>query len=273
MAAVTGGAIGPLGNPGGTAPVGDCALVANTKVLAGRSMTGSGATNTVGTNPTLISLANGDLAGGSVQVGQIIRVVAGSGVSTMRKIIATSGYGTDVVAVSGTYGSGAGLPGVNSQYDILQGMLFERLPNSVLAITRLFSTAAADTPGGSSRTFYEKVFVVNNNTATTLTGTGAAVAVQITSETPVLPGGVLLDMGPDTVFNGTTQISTRQVAPGGISFTTQPANVFAPGSGNLVFGNAPNSANSLALWLRLTVPAGSSPYKGAATLQTLGNTT
>lgn len=277
-AAITGGAIGPITNPGGTAPLGDCAVYAHTPVIAGHTL--QAAANPVGTTPTLLTLQAGD--GTGVSIGQIVRVISGTaqGANTMRKIIATSGYGTDVVAVSGSYGGGTGTPNSASVYSVLQGMLFERGPNSVLAITRLFATAAADVPGGSTRTFYEKVFVVNNNTATSLTpqSGSAGVAIQITGESPALSGGVLLDMGPDSTFNGTTVAGNRQATPtlasgSNVVFTTQPQNVFAPGAGNLVAGAAPNSANSLALWLRLTVPAGASPYKGAATIQTLGNTT
>lgn len=268
---ITGGAIAGIANPGGTTAVGDCAIVANTKVLAGRTLQ-LGA-NPTGATPTLLTLQAGD--GTGVSIGHIIRGLTGSGVGQMRKIIAVTGYGTDVVAVSGSYGTGTGLPTLNSTYDVLQGLLFEKGPNPVTAITRLFATAAADTPGGSQRIFYEKVFVTNNNTVTALTPQSGStgVAVQITGNSPALSAGVTLDLGPETSFNGTATVANRQTAAPGVSFTVQPANVFAPSPGNLAPGNAPNAAGALGLWLRLTVPAGASPYKGAATVQTLGNTT
>src|SRR6267378_8544127 len=95
----------------------------------------------------------------------------------LRQIIATAGYGTDVVAVSRDWGT---VPDNTTSYKIFQGMLFEISPNPVTAVIRMFSTSAADAPTGSQRTYYEKVFVVNNNTGTALTGA----QIEVADETP-----------------------------------------------------------------------------------------
>jgi hypothetical protein len=179
-----------------------------------------------------------------------------------------SGYGTDTVAVSRNWGT---IPDNTTTYKILQGMLFEISPNPVTAIIRAFSTAAADVPSGAVRTFYEKVFGVNNNTTIALTGA----QIQIPSETPTLPTGAALDLALCTALNDTGTVANRQTAPAtGIgSFFVQPALVSVPGAGNLPPGAAPNAAGAQGVWLRLALQPGTAAYKGSADLRAQGSTT
>jgi hypothetical protein len=211
-------------------------------------------------------MQSGDGAG--VTAGQIIWTKNGAGSNQLRQIIATSGYGTDVVAVSRDWST---VPDNTTTYKILQGMLFEASPNAVTAVVRLFSTSSADAPTGSQRIYYEKVFVVNNNTSTTLTG----VQIEVASETPGLPSGALLDLALTTALNDTGTVINRQTVPsaGVGSFAAQPAFVALPGAGNLPSGSAPNTAGAQGVWLRLTLPAGTAAYKGSADLRTQGTTT
>jgi len=261
-------ATGPVADPGGTPAVGDVALFAHTKVITGHTAQ-TGAANASGVTPALFKLQAGDGAG--VAAGQIIRILNNtpSGVQfQLRQIIATTGYGTDFVAVNRDWST---VPSNATTYDVLQGMLFEISPNAVTSVIRLFSTAAADTPVGSQRIFYEKIFVVNNNTVTALTGA----QIEIASETPSLPSGALLDFALTTALNNSGTVANRQTAPvSGIgSFVTQPAFVSVPAPGNLPPGVAPNAAGAQGMWLRLTLPAGTAPYKGSADLRTQGTTT
>ncbi len=268
-AVITGGAIAGLSNPGGVAAVGDVAVYAHSPVIAAHTAQ-TGSANTSGTTPPLFKLQSGD--GANVSAGQLIRITSGTGANTIRMIIATSGYGTDVVAVNRDWTVPSGsVPDNTSVYSILEGMLFEISPNAVTAITRCFWTSAADIPGGSSRTFLEKVFVVNNNTVTALTGT----QIEIASETPSLPSGALLDLALCTSLNDSNTTTNRQTTPisGAGPFVTQPAFVSVPGPGNLPSGSAPNSAGAQGVWLRLTLPAGTAAYKGSADLRTMGTTT
>jgi hypothetical protein len=273
-ACITGGAIGALTNPGGTGAVGDIVLGANANVLpAGANMNDAtvrtaqvGSANTTGTTPPLFKLQAGD--GSSVSPGHIIWTRGGTGPQQLRMIIATSGYGTDVVAVSRDW---TVVPDATTTYKVLSGMLFEILPNPVKAITRLFATAASDIPGGSTRIYYEKVFVVNNNTATALT----SAQIQDAANTPTLPGSALLDLALTNALNDTGTVANRQTVPGsGITaFSTQPAFVNVPAPGNLPSGSAPNAAGAEGVWLRLTLPAGTTAYDGSADLRTQGSTT
>ena len=263
---------GPVANPGGTAAVGDVALAAHSCVLPASSVTTdatvhtcqTGSANSSGVTPALLKLQSGDGAG--VAVGELVWTKGGTGPNQIRQIIAVSGYGTDVVAVSRNWGT---VPDNTTTYKILQGMMFEISPNAVTAVIRCFSTSAADVPSGSTRTYYEKVFVVNNNTATALTGA----QIEVASENPSLPTGAALDLGLAGSLDDTASVANRQTAPAGVSFTTQPALVSVPGSGNLPPGSAPNTAGAQGVWLRLTLQPGTAAYKGSADLRAQGTTT
>ncbi|MBV8133692.1 MAG: hypothetical protein JO282_14445 [Alphaproteobacteria bacterium] len=265
---------GPLANPGGTPAVGDVALAAHSCVLPIGAVTTdaavrtaqAGSANHSGTTPALFKLQSGD--GAAASTGQLIWTKSGTGANQLRQIIATAGYGTDLVAVSRDWGT---VPDNTTTYKILQGMLFEISPNPVTTVIRMFSTSAADMPAGSQRTYYEKIFVVSNNTATALTGA----QIEVASETLTLPSGALLDLALTTVLNDTGTVVNRQTAPssGVGGFITQPAFVSVPSPGNLPSGAAPNAAGAQGVWLRLTLPAGTTAYKGSADLRTQGMTT
>jgi hypothetical protein len=265
---------GPVANPGGSSAIGDVALAAHSCVLPSGAVTTdvtvrtaqTGSSNHSGTTPALFKLQSGD--GATVSAGQIIWTKTGTGANQLRQIIATTGYGTDVVAVSRDWSA---VPDNTTTYKVVQGMLFEIAPNPVTAVIRMFSTSAAEAPAGSQRTYYEKVFVVNNNTATSLTGA----QLEAASETPALPVGALLDLSLTTALNDTGTVANRQTAPSsGIgAFATQPAFLSVPSPGNLPPGTAPNTAGAQGVWLRLTLPAGTAAYKGSADLRTQGATT
>jgi hypothetical protein len=265
---------GPLADPGGTPALGDVALAAHSCVLPAGAVTTdttvrtaqAGSANHSGTTPALFKLQSGD--GAVVSAGQIIWTKSGTGANQLRQIIATVGYGTDIVAVSLDWGT---VPDDTTTYKILQGMLFEILPNPVTAVIRIFSTSAADVPAGLQRTYYEKVFVVNNNTATALTGA----QIEVANETPAPPSGALLDLALTTGLNDTGTVANRQTAPssGVGAFTTQPAFLSVPSPGSLPSGPAPNAVGAQGVWLRLTLPAGATAYKGSADFRIQGTTT
>ncbi len=246
-------------------PLGDVAFLDHTKVITNHTAQ-TGSANSTGTTPALFKLQSGD--GASVSVGQIIRTQGGTGPNQIRTIIATSGYGTDVVAVSRDWGT---LPDNTTTYDVWNGVQLDLSPNQVTECRRFLWNAAADVPGGSTKTFYEKVFAVNNNTATALT----SATVQVASNSPSLPSGATLDLATATAQNDTVTSANRQTVLGSGygSFSTQPlATAYGANSGNLANGAAPNAAGAQGIELRLTLTAGTTSYKGAATLQTQGTT-
>ncbi len=275
-AVITGGVIAGLTNPGGTAAMGDVACMAHTCVLPSGTNCGdttyhtaqTGSANTSGTTPPLFKLQAGD--GASVSPGMLIWTRGGTGANQLRMIVATSGYGTDVAAVNRDWSPS--FPDNTTTYKIVQGILFDALPNPVTAVTRCFWTSAADVPAGAARYFYEKVFVVNTNAATALTGA----QIEVASESPTLPSGALLDLSLCTSLNDANTCNPRQQAPsflpnGVSSFATQPAFINVPSPGNLPSGNS--AAGAQGCWLRLTLPAGTAAYKGSADIRTQGTTT
>ena len=86
----------------------------------------AGSANHSSTTPSLFKPQSGN--GAVVSIGQIIWTKSGTGASQLRQIIATVGYGTDIVAVSRDWGT---VPDNTTTYKILQEMLFEISPNPV----------------------------------------------------------------------------------------------------------------------------------------------
>ena len=282
---ITGGAIAGLSNPGGSAAVGDVAAMGHVRFVAGNTAQ-VGSANTTGTTPPVFKLQSGDgtkltsygVYGG---LGMIIRITGGTGVNQLRMIsaqYAAAAYGTDVVAVNRDWNT---VPDATSTYDLAFGFLFDVLPSGiasqtpVTAITRIFWTSQADVPGGSSRTYYEKAFVTNVNTATALTNA----SIEILGESPSLPAGALLDLALTKVLNDTGTDATRQTLPtngdsSALSFVTQPATINVIASpGSLPSGAAPNTAGTQGVWYRLILPAGTTVYDGAGLTRTQGATT
>ena len=246
-------------------PAGDVAIVDHTKVISTHTMQ-IGSANATGTTPALAKLQAGD--GATVALGQVLVITSGTGSGQIRSLIAVTGYGTDIVAVSRNWGT---IPDATSVYSVYNGMQLDLAPNQVTGCQRFLYNASSDIPGGSTRTFYQKVFAVNNNTTVALTGA----QVEVASDSPSLPGSAALDLATATAANDTQTVANRQTAfsTGYGSYVVQPAfTAFGANSGNLAPGAVPNDAGAQGIILRLTLPAGTTSYKGAADLRTQGST-
>ena len=264
---------GPLANPGGTPAVGDVALAAHSCVLPSGALTTdatvrtaqAGSANHSGTTPPLFKLQSGD--GGVVSVGQIIWTKSGTGANQLRQIIATAGYGTDMVAISRDWGT---VPDNTTTYKILQGMLFELAQPGNGSDPHVLHQCGRYACRGAAH-LLRKGFRCEQQRRDALTGA----QIEVASETPALPSGALMDLALTTALNDTGTVANRQTAPasGVGSFTTQPAFLNVPSPGNLPSGAAPNAAGAQGVWLRLTLPAGTIAYKGSADLRTQGTTT
>lgn len=276
-AACTGGSIAGIANPGGTQAVGDVALIAHTGLVTGTMQAGSA--NATSSAPAIAKLASG--AGASAAAGMVLRTTGGTGANQIRRILAINpnSLGADVVAVDRNWTT---LPDATTTYEFGPGFHFELAGSSggvaltgtstqVLAITRLFATAAAQASGGSQVIYYEKVFANNNNQATALTGA----QIELLSESPTLPSGALLDLGLAAGLNDTATIANRQTAPAGVTFTTQPALISVPGGSLPASAGAGSATGAMAMWPRLTLPASTAAYKGSpgVTIRTTGTTT
>ena len=260
----------------GTAPVGDVAALSHTRVISNHTAQ-AGSANTSGTTPPLLNLQSGDGATiGALTysgLGLVIRITAGTGIYQLRMISApynSAAYGADFVAVNRDW---TNVPDNTSHYDVAYGMLFDVLPNPVTAIARVFSTSQADVPGGSTRTFYEKINWLNTNASTALVNA----ACQILSESGTLPAGALLDLALTKTLDDSFVDANRQTLPtnsdsSALVFVSQPSpiNVIAS-PGSLPNGNTASVAQSA--WLRLTLNPGTTVYEGTADLRVTGATT
>lgn len=132
------------------------------------------------------------------------------------------------------------------------------LETGVLTARRMFYDAAADASGGSSRDFYEKLFIKNNNGTTTLN------SVQIAEQAD--PSGfITFDL--EDAINDTNSVSDRlNDAPTGMLGTFTGATKSVPG-GVLAAGDR------IGVWLKLTLAAGTAAAKSTYTLRTTGTTT
>lgn len=281
-AVITGGSIAGLANPTGTAAVGDIAMLKHTLPITAHTMQAGSAQATT-TVPAIAKLQAGD--GATVAVGWVLRTTGGTGANQIRRILQINpgGLGADIVAIDRNWGT---IPDATTTYETGPGIHFELAGSSqgvaltgtstqVLAVTRRFATSQADIFGGSNRTFYEKWFVNNNNLTTALSSAN----IQIFSETGALPTGATLDLALDKALNDTATTSNRQTLPANgdtsaLTFVIQPSaiNVIA-GNGQLpASAGAGNAAGAQGAWERLTLLAGTVPYKGFADIRTNGAT-
>ncbi len=246
----------------GTPAVGDTAVLAHTAVIAAHTcQAGAAASSTV---DATVTLQSGDGAG--VAAGDIFRPTNNtpSGVNfQLREIISISG---DVVSVSRDWGT---VPTSGTTYSIFQGMLLDLVPNLITQVRRPFYNAAADVSGGSSRSFHEKVFAVDNNTTTALT------LAQILKQAD--PSSGTLNFALTNALNDTSTIATRQTVPSvaitAFSSGAAPQTIDVPSPQNLPSGAAPNAAGAQGIWLQLVLTAGLAPAKTSFTLRVSGQTT
>lgn len=251
------------GIAGGTAAVANIAVISNTKVISAHTAQGGGAAS--GSTAAYVILQSGD--GASVAVGQIIRLTNNtpSGVQyKLRRIIRIS---SDTAYVDEAWGT---VPTSSTTYDVHVGMKFRLAPNQVTQVRRAFYNAAADVPGGSTKTYYEKIFAVDDNTSTALTG--------VTISKQVDPSSGTLQFAQCTSANDTGTVANRQTAPAtGIgSFTSGSApqsQSAAASSGNLPSGAAPNAAGAQGIWLSLALTAGLAAAKTSFDIRAQGTST
>lgn len=251
---------------GGTTAIGDIAALSHTKVITGH--TAQAGANASGTTGPTITLQSGD--GASVSVGQIIRILNNtpSGVQfQLRSIVAISG---DVITVNRDWST---VPSSATTYDVHNGFLLDLLPNQVTMVIRPFYDVAADVAGGSTKTFYAKVFADNTNTTTALT---AATITKQSDPSGLYAASGALDIALCNSLNDSGTVANRQTAPasGITAFTSgaAPQTINVPSPQNLPSGAAPNSAGAQGIWLKLTLPAGIAASKGSFTLRGFGNT-
>lgn len=132
------------------------------------------------------------------------------------------------------------------------------LSGTIKNARRLFYDSGADVSGGSSRDFYEKVFV--KNTHSTLALTNAVI-----NEYSDPSGMITFDL--EDAKNDTNSVASR--------LNTSPTGMLSSfsGSSKSVPGTYLGAGESIGTWLKLTVAAGASPGKSTYTIRLTGNST
>lgn len=226
-------------------PISDFAAIPfSSPIISSHTLVGAG--NSTSTTPAYAQLQSGD--GALISIGQILFINSGVATRAMRRIIGIDG---DTVYLNRDW-DGA-MPGLGDDYFVYVGMLFDLLPNPISQIRRPFYNASADFVTGTSRTFYEKIFAVNNNTTFGLSSANISKTVD-----PV--GAAGFEFALCDALNDTGTVANRQTAPatGITAFTTgaAPQTLLVPSPQNLPNGAAPNAAGAQGIWLRLQLNPG-----------------
>jgi hypothetical protein len=131
------------------------------------------------------------------------------------------------------------------------------LESGVNTIRRPFYDVAADAAGGSTRNFYEKLFLKNKSTSNALLN-----AIIIESSDPSSKITFAISSGVNDILT----VTNRETQP--------TANVTSfSSSGKVPSGGVINTGNAIGIWLNLTLSAGDAPAKTTYTLQASGTTT
>lgn len=137
------------------------------------------------------------------------------------------------------------------------GTVIATMVTGVLKIKRLFYNVSADASGGSSRDFYEKIFVKNTHASLSLLG------AQIQENADPL-SDITFDL--ESSVDGTNSTASRlNTAPSSMLGSFDSANKNVPGT-DLASGS------KIGVWLKLTLPAGTSPQVSTYTIRATGST-
>lgn len=236
---------------GGSATyAGDVALEESTAETTGTAQSGAAASSSTMAKVVLAAAAS---AVDDAYNNMVFRITSGTGAGQIRRIIDYTGS-TKEAFVDRDWGT---VPDATSVYRISQGMTFEKSLGSaeITEVRRPFYNVSADVGGGSTRKFYEKVFLKNIHATLSLT---AATIAELSD-----PSGKVA-FGLPSTLDDTGTSTTRIVAPAAITFDSSTKNVA-------------NSQNHTAgagqgIWLELTLAAGDAAQKTTYTLRESGTT-
>lgn len=193
----------------------------------------------VGTDADQVQLDAGASATDDAYTGMIFRTTGGTGPNQIFRIIEYVGS-TKMARLSRTPGTTLDN---TTTFRIAPGFYFEKGTHEILEVRRVFYRAEADIPGGSTRTYYDKLFI--KNTHGTLTLTTATVSEYADPSTKVT-------FAIGTAVNGSGDNgggNNRQVTPSSGITSFDSADKDLPGDQNLDAGEA------IAVWLELTLTA------------------
>ena len=127
------------------------------------------------------------------------------------------------------------------------------------SVRRLFYDAAADASGGSSRDFYEKIFIKNTHGSLTLTNS-------VVSENADPTGYITFDL-EDAQDDNNSTASRLNTPPTGMLGTFTSADKNVPGGQNIAAGSR------IGVWVKMTLAAGTAAGKNTYTIRLAGSST
>jgi len=135
------------------------------------------------------------------------------------------------------------------------------IETGVTTVRRPFYNVSAEASGGSSRDYYEKVFIKNNN------ATNALLSAQI-SENADPTGYITFDL--DANVDGSTTSTNRRTAPAASGMQGSPT--FDSNTKSLNNDTDLDTEEAIGVWLKLTLAAGTAATKSTYTLTVSGST-
>lgn len=197
---------------------------------------------------TSITLDAGASAVDDFYKDMVVRITSGTGSGQIREIFSYVGS-TKVANVSRAWGTN---PDATSVFRVSDGFLFDKSPVEITEVRRIFYNTQANAAGGGAKTYYDKIFLKNTNGASNASAASIVLSSNPSGDVTFGLPATLNDSGSNGGGNN------RQIAPSGITFDTTT---------KAVPTNVLTSGDAIGIWVKLTLPAGSSP---AETLFTLG---
>ncbi len=111
-----------------------------------------------------VTLASGASGTDNAYQFKVIRLTNGTGAGQIREIVEYNG--TTKKAYVRDWGTN---PDATTQYEIADGVVFDKSPNEISQVRRIFYDAAANPAGGAQKKYYEKIFFYNQHATQALT--------------------------------------------------------------------------------------------------------
>lgn len=190
--------------------------------------------------------------------GMVLRITSGTGTNQIRQVIDYDGT-TKIAKVNANF---TVTPDATSVFRLSKGMFFDKTPNEIFEVRRIFFDASANPPGGLEKRFYDKGFYENTDTGLSLT---SAQVIEFLD-----PSG-LVNFGLATTLNdsgGNGGGNNRLVAPSGITFDSLDKSVVGG-----VLGPSGGGAEDQGLWFELILAGGAASLNTTYVPELQGNTT
>ena len=191
--------------------------------------------------------------------GMVLRITSGTGTNQIRQVIDYDGT-TKIAKVNANF---TVTPDATSVFRIAKGMFFDKTPNEIFEVRRIFFDASANPPGGLEKRFYDKGFYENTDAGLSLTTAQVIEFLDVSG---------LINFGLATTLNdsgGNGAGNDRLIAPSGITFDSLDKAIVSGG----VLGPAGGGAEDQGIWFELVLAGGAASLNTTYVPELQGNTT